>query len=167
MTKKEKEKGKKAQSLQAPSGTWPRKKRRSSLLAGTLGDEVILSSVRCISGLLLCGLIFYFMVVIGFRWWKAAGFSLSLSLCAEGPHCLQCLRHLLGLPTHTCHPHPRTASSFGGWGCRGAARSSHLGRDQDKKKKKVKPLTLFMSTDLKSVKYRQELHLEPETVTTF
>lgn len=38
----------KAQSLQAPSGTWPRMKRRSSWLAGKHGDEVILSSFRCI-----------------------------------------------------------------------------------------------------------------------
>lgn len=83
-------------------------------------------------------LIFYFMVAIGFRWWKAVGFSLLLSLCAEGPRCRRCLRHLLGLPNHTCHPHPRTASSFGGWGCRGAVHSSHLGRDQESKK--VKPL---------------------------
>lgn len=128
----------KAQSLQAPSGTWPRMKSRSSWLAGKLGDEVRLSSFGCISGQLLCGFNFYFMVAIGFRWWKAVGFSLLLSLCAEGPRCLQCLRHLLGLPTHTCHPHPRTAWSFGGWGCRGAVRFSHLGRDLENEK--VKPL---------------------------
>lgn len=71
-------------------------------------------------------------VVIGFHWRTEVGFSLLLSLCvAELPHCLLCLRHLLGHPTHTCHPHPRSASSFGGWGSRGAGRSSHLGRDQE------------------------------------
>ena len=129
--------------MQAPSGTMPRTKRRGSWLAGILGHEVILSSFRCISGLRLSGFIFSFMVAIGFRWWKAIGFSLLLSLCAEGPRCLQCLRHLLGLPTHTCHPHPRTASSFGGWGCRGVVRFSHLGRDLENKK--VIPLTLYMS----------------------
>lgn len=142
-----------AQSLQAPSEHWPIKKRRNSWLAGILGDEVILSSFRCISGLLLYSLIFYFMVAIGFRWWKAVGFSLLLTLCAEGPRCLRCLRHLPGLPNHTCHPHPRIAWSFGGWGCRGAVRSSHLGRDQENKK--VKPLIL------KHVSfYRSEIHSE-------
>lgn len=119
-----------------------RKNRSSSWLAGILGDDVILSSFRCSSGILLCGLTFYPMVVIGFHWRTAVGFSLLLSLyAAELPHCLLCLRHLLGHPTHTCRPHPRSASSFGGWGSRGAGRSSHLGRDQESRT--VKSLSTY------------------------
>lgn len=117
---------------QAPSITWSRKNRSSSWLAGILGDEVILSSFRCSSGILLRGLTFYPTVGTGFHWRTAVGFSLSPSLCAaELPRCLLCLRHLPGRPTRTCRPHPRSASSFGGWGSRGAGCSSHLGRDQE------------------------------------
>lgn len=80
--------------------------------------------------------LFYPTVGIGFHWRTAVGFSLSPSLCAaELPRCLLCLRHLPGHPTRTCRPHPRSASSFGGWGSRGVGRSSHLGRDQEENRK--------------------------------
>lgn len=94
---------------------------------------------RC-SGFLLRSLTSYPRVVIGFHWRTAVGFSLSPSLCAARlPRCRRCRRHLLGRPTRTCRPHPRSAWSFGGWGSRGAGRSSHLGRDQWSRAERVKP----------------------------
>lgn len=143
MTKKEKEKGKGSIFASAFRKVTKDEKKKLMACRNTWRWSDIIFSLVCFWPPAVW---LHFMVAIGFRWWIAVGFSLLLSLCAEGPRCLQCLRHLLGLPTHTCHPHPRTASSFGGWGCRGIVRFSHLGRDLENEK--VKSLTLYMSQRL-------------------